>query len=432
MQVPTLLLGDFNGALIPARDCRSTHSRPPCPLLSQLLGPGSAWIDVHAALLQPPLPWTFNSLGASQSGASRIDLVLANHSAMTLVQSATVLSDIQDGGHSPVLVTLRLPSALPIVWQRPLPKLPALLTQPSSVLQSSTEWADLMDRWLTSPPTQLAVCPHQPHDVESLGQALADALQLLVSLAGGWSTRPPSRRPGYDSDGVRQLRRRLELLHHLRRLIQTALDSPAPRAGSWPRSWMALLERLQSLGIVFTTTSATDLLSTVLTTTAGCRKELDTLLRQLRGERQRRWRATLPGAWRERPAVIYHWLHAPRPQWGALPILDSAGQQCTTVQAVDAAVRSFWVEDVLRRHAGADATSSWARFQASQFYTHIPKMQWPSAPWDGARVRDALFALREASAPGRLGIPISVWRSLPTPWADAVARLFTLVEQHGR
>jgi hypothetical protein len=193
-----------------------------------------------------------------------------------------------------------------------------------------------------------------------------------------------------------------------------------------------VLERLQSLGIVFTTTSATELLSTVLTTTAGCRKELDALLRKLRGERQRRWKATLPGAWRERPAVIYHWLHAPRPQWGALPILDSAGEQCTTVQAVDAAVRSFWVEDVLRRHAGADTTSSWARFQESQFYTHIPKMQWPSSPWDGARVRDALFALREASAPGRLGIPISVWRSLPTPWADAVARLFTLVEQHGR
>ena len=127
MQVPTLLMGDFNGALIPARDCRSTHSRSPCPLLLQLLGPGGAWIDVHTALLPPPLPWTFHSLGTSQKVPSRIDLILANHSAMALVQSATVLSDIRDGGHSPVLVTLRLPSALPLVWQRPQPKLPPLL-----------------------------------------------------------------------------------------------------------------------------------------------------------------------------------------------------------------------------------------------------------------------------------------------------------------
>jgi hypothetical protein len=404
-------------------------------LLSQLLGPGGAWIDVHAALLQSPIPWTFHSLGASQSGASRIDLVLANHSAMALVQSATVMSDIQDGGHSPVLVTLRLPSALPIIWQQPRPKLPPILTQPSSVLQSSADWANLMDRWLSSPAAQLAVCPHHPHDVESLGRALTDALQYLVLLAGGWSTRPSSRRPAYDSDGVRQLRRRLELLQRLRHLLQAALDSSAPRAGSWPRPWLAVMERLQHLGILFTittTTTAMGLLSQVLDATARCRKELDALLRQLRSERQRRWKATLPGAWRDRPAIIYHWLHAPRPQWGALPILDSAGEQCTTVQAVDAAVRHFWVGDVLRRHAASDATSSWSRFQASQFYTHIPKMQWPSSPWDGARVQAALVALREASAPGRLGIPISVWRSLPTPWADAVARLFTLVEQHGR
>ena len=39
MQVPTLIMGDFNGALVPAQDCRGTHPRPPCPLLSQLLGP---------------------------------------------------------------------------------------------------------------------------------------------------------------------------------------------------------------------------------------------------------------------------------------------------------------------------------------------------------------------------------------------------------
>ena len=309
MQVPTLLLGDFNGSLIPDRDCRGAHSRQPCPLLSHLLGPGGAWIDVHAALLQPPLPWTFHSLGESQSGASRIDLVLANHSAMALVQSASVLSDIRDGGHSPVLVTLRLPSDLPLVWQRPQPKLPLLLCQPSSVLQHSAAWTHLVDRWLSSPPAQLALSPQCPHSADSLGQALTQALQHLVTLAGGWSTRPSIRRPAYDSDAVRQLRRRLELLHRLQRLIQTALDSAEPRAGSWPRPWCVVLQRLQRLGVNFSASSANRLQSDVRHTTGSCRSELDALLRQMRHERRVRWKATLPDAWREQPAVIYHWLH---------------------------------------------------------------------------------------------------------------------------
>ena len=343
-----------------------------------------------------------------------------------------MLSDIRDGGHSPVLVTLCLPSALPINWQQPLPKLPPILCQPSSKLRVSAEWAELMDRWLQSPPTQMAVSPQRRHDVDSLGQALTQSLQHLVYLAGGWLTRPPSRRPAYDSDTIRQLRRRLELLHRLHRFIHAAPVSAAPRAGSWPRTWVATLEQLQRVGVEFSTLSTAELLSEVSDSRTRCRAELEALLRQMRSQRQHRWKATLPGAWRERPAIIYHWLHAPRPQWGANPILNPAGEQCTTIQEVDAAVRCFWVDGVLRRHALGDMTHSWARFQASQFYAYIPKMQWPTSPWDGDRVRAALSELREASSPGRLGIPIAVWRSLPSPWAEAVARLFTMVEQQGR
>ena len=43
-----------------------------------------------------------------------------------------------------------------------------------------------------------------------------------------------------------------------------------------------------------------------------------------------------------------------------------------------------------------------------------------------------LSKMREASAPGMLGVPISVWRALPETWAAAVARLLTLVETAGR
>ena len=428
MQVPTLLMGDFNGALLPARDCHGSHSRPPCPLLQQLLGPGSAWVDVHVALLPSPLPWTFHSLGVSQSGASRIDLVLANHAAMSLIQSASVLSDVRDGGHSPVIISLRLPSSLPLKWQRPQPKLPQLLRQPSKVLSVSKEWAALVDTWMSSSVVQFALSPTQPHSVHSLARALISALQHLVSLAGGWQTRPTHHRPAYDSNAIRQLRRRLTLLYGFQRQLRS---TSGPSLGSWPRTWLLHLQRLKHLGITFSATTTTALLSEVSVAAAAYRQELDKLIHQMRHERQARWKNTLVDAWRDRPGVIYHWLHAPRPQWGTSPILDEHGAQCMTPQDVDATVRSFWVEDVLRRHAMADEGAKWAAFLSSPFYQHIPRMQWPSHPWTGERARDALAQLRETSAPGRLGVPIAVWRCLPPPWMDALARLFTLVEDSG-
>jgi endonuclease/exonuclease/phosphatase family metal-dependent hydrolase len=57
MQVPTVLMGDFNGSAYPGRDFHGSTSarRAACPLLVQLLGPGGAWVDVHATMLSEPL-----------------------------------------------------------------------------------------------------------------------------------------------------------------------------------------------------------------------------------------------------------------------------------------------------------------------------------------------------------------------------------------
>jgi len=76
-------------------------------------GPGGAWVDVCVAL-QSTLEWTFRRTDGDQLAASRIDLILASHSAMPLVQSAAVMVDVQEGGHSPVGMHLHLvgPSAL--------------------------------------------------------------------------------------------------------------------------------------------------------------------------------------------------------------------------------------------------------------------------------------------------------------------------------
>ena len=117
--------------------------------------------------------------------------------------------------------------------------------------------------------------------------------------------------------------------------------------------------------------------------------------------------------------------------WGTYPILNEAGDQCCSVADADAAVRKFWVDQVLRRHASVDAVQQWALFQTSTFGSHIPKVQWQHVPWTGALVRQALGSMREGAAPGPPGIPIAVWKALPTMWTDAVAHLFNGVETEG-
>ena len=99
---------------------------------------------------------------------------------------------------------------------------------------------------------------------------------------------------------------------------------------------------------------------------------------------------------------------------------------------MDAAVRSYWVGSVLRRHAAVDGEAAWATFLASKFGAHIPHVQWPHLQWSGDWVRQVLRQMREGASPGSLGIPIGVWRSLPDAWMSAVARLLSMVELEGR
>lgn len=130
LQIPTFLLGDFNGALDPACDflSESGQRRPVCPLLAQLLGPGGPLVDVHRALLGEAVPWTFRSFDSTGTlSASRIDLALASHSAMGLVQTASVLESVSDGGHSPVLLAVRVGGPVTLNWVRPRPRLPPVI-----------------------------------------------------------------------------------------------------------------------------------------------------------------------------------------------------------------------------------------------------------------------------------------------------------------
>ena len=430
MQIPTLLLGDFNGSVLPERDYRSTSGarRAVCPLLARLLGPGGAWLDVHAALLPEPLPFTFQLQDtAGNLAASRIDLILANRAAMALVTSATVHSDVQDGGHSPVLASLRLSSPTTLCWQRPRRRVPPLLQRSSAELRGP-DWDALLDKWRASRPVLFVTESLQHHNLASLSRALLHALNHLVTLAGGWVTRPAHRRLAYDSDELRQLRRQLAALHRLAALLQ---HHPAARPGGWPWPVEKQLLEIARLNITLPYTTLTELTSSVSSASAARRTAIQKLEHDMRRTRQVRWRDALPQLWRDRPGVIYRYLEGARPLWGESPILDANGMQCTSPAAVDAAVRAYWVDEVLRRDAAVDPTVLWAAFLASPFGPFIPTANWPCLPWTAARVQHILRRLRASASPGQLGIPIAVWQALPDTFLAAVAQLLTYVEAAG-
>jgi hypothetical protein len=152
----------------------------------------------------------------------------------------------------------------------------------------------------------------------------------------------------------------------------------------------------------------------------------------MRTSRQTRWREALPQLWRERPAAVYGWLRGDSAAWGSAPILDADGFQCATVEAVGAAVRHFWVDSILRRHSLADGAERWRALLQSQFGDHIPVVEWPRQSWTAERVQQVFSSMREAAAPGQLGVPLAIWKSLPKEWLASLARLLTLVEEEGR
>jgi exonuclease III len=245
MQQPTLLMGDFNGSVAPTRDY-SAGRGVVCQLLSQLLGPGAPWIDALLAVSPEEHTWTFTIPVAGKWSSSRCDLVLANRTALRLLQSVVVETAIADGGHSPVVVTLRADVASAAVdWCRPRPRPPPLLMLSSADLWRSPEWAALVGQWSLSPLGRAALAAADDVPLAVLSKAMMDALQHLVHLAGGWRTRAPKRREAYDSAAARAVRRRLKVLWRL----GGQLRKPAAAVGAWPRQWMQLLDELAALDV---------------------------------------------------------------------------------------------------------------------------------------------------------------------------------------
>ena len=100
------------------------------------------------------------------------------------------------------------------------------------------------------------------------------ALQHLIALAGGWQQRPSVRRPAYDSDEIRQLRRQLKALQQLLSLLRCPLP---PSSGCWPRSWTILIEQLHSLQLHLPQSSIPELQAAAQEQRLKCANALATL-----------------------------------------------------------------------------------------------------------------------------------------------------------
>ena len=126
MQVPTLLLGDFNGSVDPPRDFSNGAKRAVSSLLLQLLNPLGPFFDLQMAV-SPDL-WDFTFVAAAarndndpDAGLSRIDLALGNQAAVGLVERVFVAVGTTVFEHQPVLVDLRC-RPLALQWYPPRPR----------------------------------------------------------------------------------------------------------------------------------------------------------------------------------------------------------------------------------------------------------------------------------------------------------------------
>ena len=71
-------------------------------------------------------------------------------------------------------------------------------------------------------------------------------------------------------------------------------------------------------------------------------------------------------------------------------------------------MKGYWVDRVWQMHADVDVEESWAAFERSPFFEHLPRCTFPHQPWTLERVKMVLGHFRH--------VPISVWKLLPEPF----------------
>ena len=418
MNIPTIVCGDWNGTVHPDRDYEPgglEQHRQCCPLLSRLVGPGGPLIDTLDLF---PSEWDFTFWGGR--GCSRCDSMLANRAALPLIQSFKVLSDIRDGGHCPIEISLNV-RPLKIHWDPPRPQPPDCLRRPVSELRTSKEHQELLKKWTESEVfRKLDATP-----AEHLGPAVKEALDHLVALAGGWEQRTRRPKLAYDSKAVRALRKELRALNFADSQLRRWPAGPSPK----PFLVEQALRKLAAVGI------SLDGDRTSLTVKVrGCirdrRQRLNGILAAMRRERALRWKDALPNVWARTPGRVFAWLRDERSAWGSVPLVSDDGQQIASVAEVDRAAQDFWVRDLWCRDDPSLAQEHWEAFSHSEFFPCIPKCSWPETQWTTALVKSIVHSLKP-SAPGTWDVPVAVWQTLPDTWHAAVARMLQQIQDTG-
>ena len=288
MQIPTLLLGDFNGTISPDRDF-STGEGQVCRLLTRLLGPGGPFLDLQMVVSPELFAYTFRSSRDQSLFFSRGDLALGNRAVLGMVQRVYVESGVMDGGHSPILLELRDSSPWALNWLAPRPRLPHLMYARAHELRDSEDWGSLLEEWTSSPSMVQLSQPHPDESAQHISTKLEAALQALVQCAGGWESRASSRRPAYESPAVRRLRNNLRLLGQCSAILHREQG-----VGSFSHSLLTLLQHLRQRGLAAPSSSRWDLEKWVEAQTVDTRRVLGVSLRAMRTERVLRWKNLIP------------------------------------------------------------------------------------------------------------------------------------------
>ena len=100
--IPTLFAGDWNGTVHPERDYGGRGVRGAGVFVVDEVAGARGTVGGYVDIFPRAWEWTFRR----QESMSRCDAVLACRAAIPLMAGLRVMSEVQDGGHSPVVVSL--------------------------------------------------------------------------------------------------------------------------------------------------------------------------------------------------------------------------------------------------------------------------------------------------------------------------------------
>ena len=366
---------------------------------------------------------------------SRCDAVLASRSVIPLVQGMKVMSDVQDGGHSPVVITLK-PKLPRVEWYAPRPRVPDLLLTPAQELREDEKFQELLKQWKETEEVRKLTTT----EGKELGDGFFRALERLIELAGGRQTQTRKPRLAYDSKKVRNLRQDLNVLQAAESAVRRegargkgSMGSGQFKIGPLPFVVEDRLRKLAARGINVTGNDLELIGAEIVRLRKEKWEELKKELREMRLERSKRWRENLPRIWKQSPGRLFAFLKGERTAWGQVPLMGSDGKQLVSCESVDEAVKQFWVHGIWRKENPEEAEESWQKLLASEFGPFILNVgkEWPEPVWTKETVKEVFRSLRKKAARGMTGLPIAVWAEMVDEAHQAVAQILENVLETG-